>query len=288
MLPPTSTPCSSVRACETPKVDPLEPVAGAGLGMKSSISDVSGVARRWRDAFAARDLAALETLLADDVRWGPAEETPETCHTRSEVLNRLAKQAAAGVTARIVEVAAGADAFLVELVVIHPVSRAHQREATVYQVLTVGDGRVTSIRGYPTHAEGAAAAGLPVDPSLHDLEAHSVIPILNVSNLDASFDWFAHLGWARKWAWGALGGELTFGAIESGGQQICLSQNAQGGPGTWLMIWVDNVDTVHAACQRHNLEVIRPPQNEPWHVREMHVRHPDGHVLRVSQGIHAH
>jgi hypothetical protein len=23
----------------------------------------------------------------------------------------------------------------------------------------------------------------------------------------------------------------------------------------------------------------------PWGVREMHVRHPDGHVFRVSQGI---
>jgi hypothetical protein len=23
----------------------------------------------------------------------------------------------------------------------------------------------------------------------------------------------------------------------------------------------------------------------PWGVREMHVRHPDGHVFRISQGI---
>jgi hypothetical protein len=23
----------------------------------------------------------------------------------------------------------------------------------------------------------------------------------------------------------------------------------------------------------------------PWCVREMHVRHPDGHVFRISQGI---
>jgi hypothetical protein len=38
--------------------------------------DVSGVAHRWRDAFDARDLAALGTLLDANVRWGPAEETP--------------------------------------------------------------------------------------------------------------------------------------------------------------------------------------------------------------------
>ena len=23
----------------------------------------------------------------------------------------------------------------------------------------------------------------------------------------------------------------------------------------------------------------------PWHIREMHLRHPDSHVFRVSQGI---
>jgi hypothetical protein len=28
-----------------------------------------------------------------------------------------------------------------------------------------------------------------------------------------------------------------------------------------------------------------PPVDEPWGVREMHVRHPDGHVLRISRGI---
>jgi hypothetical protein len=28
-----------------------------------------------------------------------------------------------------------------------------------------------------------------------------------------------------------------------------------------------------------------PPTDEQWGVREMHVRHPDGHVFRISQGI---
>jgi len=26
----------------------------------------------------------------------------------------------------------------------------------------------------------------------------------------------------------------------------------------------------------------------PWGVREMHVRHPDGHVLRISQTLSRH
>lgn len=54
----------------------------------------------------------------------------------------------------------------------------------------------------------------------------------------------------------------------------------------WMSVWVDDVDAVHAVCVREGLEVMRPPQNEPWGVREMQVRHPDGHVLRIGQGIH--
>jgi hypothetical protein len=249
------------------------------------------VAARWRAAFAARDLAALEQLLDENVRWGDAEDTPQTCHSRSEVLASLAHQAAHGASVRVVDVAAGPEAFVIELDVTHRETPEHQRERTVYQVLTVRNDLVTDIRGYPTRAEAAEAAGLGPDESLQALQtmqARELVPILNVSNLAASFVWFAHLGWAKKWAWGTTGAEPTFGAIESGAFSIFLSANSQGAPGMWLQIWVDDVDEVHAACQRHHLEVIRPPQNEPWHVREMHVRHPDGHILRISQGIHSH
>jgi hypothetical protein len=31
--------------------------------------------------------------------------------------------------------------------------------------------------------------------------------------------------------------------------------------------------------------VTWPPTDEPWGVREFHLRHPDGHTFRVSAGI---
>ena len=37
--------------------------------------------------------------------------------------------------------------------------------------------------------------------------------------------------------------------------------------------------------QSFSLEVTWPPTDMPWNVREMHVRHPDGHVFRISRGI---
>ena len=55
-----------------------------------------------------------------------------------------------------------------------------------------------------------------------------------------------------------------------------------------MSIWVDDVDAVHQRCLEQGLEVTWPPTDMPWNVREMHVRHPDGHVFRISRGIEEH
>ena len=52
-----------------------------------------------------------------------------------------------------------------------------------------------------------------------------------------------------------------------------------------MSIWVEDVDEVHRRCLEQGLEVTWPPTDEPWGVREMHVRHPDGHVFRISRGM---
>src|SRR6202043_1906404 len=67
--------------------------------------------------------------------------------------------------------------------------------------------------------------------SFGGMNAKHVTPILNVSDISASFAWFEKWGWRECWGWGT---PPTFGAV---------------GPG------------------------------------EMDVRHPDGHVFRVSKGI---
>ena len=133
------------------------------------------------------------------------------------------------------------------------------------------------------------------------MEARRLNPILNVSDLRASFAWFEQLGWTKAWDWGD---SPTFGAVRSGSCEIFLCQGGQGGRGkgpssstfgpqgdqagdrgVWMSVWVDDVDEVHRHCLARGLDVTWPPTDMPWNVREMHVRHPDGHVFRVSQGI---
>ena len=130
------------------------------------------------------------------------------------------------------------------------------------------------------------------------MTAHGITPILNVSDLAASFDWFAKWGWKKRWDWGT---PPTFGAVQSGKAEIFLCQGSQGGrgrgpntttfqkqgdeagdKGVWMSVWVENVDDVYKECLAAGLEITFLPHDMPWAVREMHVRHPDGHVFRVG------
>jgi catechol 2,3-dioxygenase-like lactoylglutathione lyase family enzyme len=131
--------------------------------------------------------------------------------------------------------------------------------------------------------------------------AKRLTPILNVSDIEESFAWFEKLGWKKGWDWGT---PPTFGGVCSGECEIFLCEGGQGGrgerplprvegfdgsaaegQGVWMSMWVDDVDAIHRHCVAQGLEVTMAPTNEPWGVREMHVRHPDGHVFRVSQGM---
>lgn len=131
--------------------------------------------------------------------------------------------------------------------------------------------------------------------------AHGLTPILNVSDLQQSFAWFEKLGWRKGWDWGS---PPTFGGVCSGRCEIFLCQGGQGGrggsgpsfgpgsdeaaeTGVWMSVWVEDVDAVHRRCVEQGIEVAWPPTDMPWGVREMHVRHPDGHVFRIGRGIEA-
>ena len=131
--------------------------------------------------------------------------------------------------------------------------------------------------------------------------AKGLTPILNVSDIGESFKWFDKLGWSKAWDWG---NPPSFGGVCSGEYQIFLCENGQGGRGRsplastsplegndtadrgmWMSIWVEDVDAVYQNCLAQGIEVTFPPTDMPWNVREMHVRHPDGHVFRISKGI---
>jgi predicted enzyme related to lactoylglutathione lyase len=138
--------------------------------------------------------------------------------------------------------------------------------------------------------------------SFPTMEVKGLTPILNVSDIAGTVAWFEKWGWKKLWDWGT---PPTFGAVGSGKETcIFLCQGAQGSrgrgantttfqhegdeegdKGVWMSVWVDDVDAMHKHCVATGLEVTFPPTDMPWKVREMHLRHPDGHVFRVGRGV---
>ena len=136
-------------------------------------------------------------------------------------------------------------------------------------------------------------------PHNEAVDVLTITPILNVSDIDASFAWFEKLGWKRLWRYEEDGG---FAAVGSGAVEVFLCEGAQGSRGTrkpqharddttdgvWMTWWLESpaaVDAAHELALHHGLEVSRPPTDEPWGVREFHLRHSDGHTFRVSAGL---
>ncbi len=133
------------------------------------------------------------------------------------------------------------------------------------------------------------------------MQVEGITPVLNVSDIAASIAWFEKWGWKKKWDWGT---PPTFAAVGCDNATIFMCLNAQGGrgkgantttfqvegdeagdKGVWMSVFVDDVDGVYQQCVAAGLDITLPPTNVPWGMREMHVRHPEGHVFRVGKAL---
>jgi len=108
----------------------------------------------------------------------------------------------------------------------------------------------------------------------------SSVPILSVKSVRASIDYYVHkLGFEKEWDWGD---PPTFGCVWRDQVRIFLCEGGQGAPGTWISIFVQNVDALHEDYQRRGAIIRQAPANFPWGVREMNVQDLDGHRLRMG------
>lgn len=115
------------------------------------------------------------------------------------------------------------------------------------------------------------------------ITAECLTPILYVRDFAEAMNYYTEkLLFEKLWEWGDPPG---FGAVRLGKVEIFFSQGGQGHPGMWLCIFVDDVDDYCERIKKLGAEVIFGPENEPWGVREIHVRDPNEHVIRFGHGI---
>lgn len=142
----------------------------------------------------------------------------------------------------------------------------------------------TPLDGLPPDADPeiarllAAAGGAPVQPAGPRFD--SLIPVLNVRSVPDAITYYRdRLGFRLDWEWGDPPG---FACIDRGPVRIFLCQGAQGGPGMWLCVNVDDVDALYREYQASGAIIRQPPANQPWGMREMLVEDADGHRLRMG------
>ncbi|MEM8638482.1 MAG: bleomycin resistance family protein [Cyanobacteria bacterium P01_G01_bin.54] len=105
-------------------------------------------------------------------------------------------------------------------------------------------------------------------------------PVLNVQNLARSLDYYTQvLGFQKDWDWGDPPG---FACVSRDGVCIFFCEDGQGQAGTWMSIFVDDVDALYAEYQASGAIIRQAPTNFEWGMREMNIEDPDGHRLRIG------
>ena len=105
-------------------------------------------------------------------------------------------------------------------------------------------------------------------------------PVLSVHDVGASVRyWVEQLGFRREFSWGD---PMTFAGVTRDGIEVMFCQDGQGHAGTWMTIWVDDVDVLFDELRSGAADIRHAPVDLPWGVREMNVADPDGHRIRFS------
>lgn len=274
----------------------------------------------WLDALRRHDPDLIADRLAQDIVW-QGLRADLVCPNRDAVLDNIAgggplRDQVTGIEITVV------DAHRVLLRVKLPGVTEFFGETLngqIFDVFTIADGVILRIDEFKTRDDAITFAhSTPApSPARNGEHAHPapitpgprverVVPILNVSDIRDSFAWFAKLGWPRGFEWSATESDPHpgFGSVQTGNCEIFLCRDGQGsrgkgantstfGPdgdetsdkGVWMSIWVNDADAIHQRCLSEGLDITHPPTNEPWGVREFHVRHPDGHVFRISTNL---
>jgi predicted enzyme related to lactoylglutathione lyase len=90
----------------------------------------------------------------------------------------------------------------------------------------------------------------------------------------------------REWSSGSTRGVVFFlggGFIELSGSS---RTGASGSVGLWLQ--VRDVDVVGHELEEAGVDIIEPPTDKPWGLREMQIRDPDGLSIMIVEAPETH
>lgn len=121
-----------------------------------------------------------------------------------------------------------------------------------------------------------------------------VVPILKVTNIDASLAFYAMLGFATDFRYEATPTGPYYAGVSRDGVQLHLSTHGGDGViGTAVYCYVDDIDALFRELIGRGLTVPGNPDSpvedgpvdQTWGMREFYVRDPDGNALRFGTPV---
>ena len=120
----------------------------------------------------------------------------------------------------------------------------------------------------------------------HDSTLVLAVPILACTDIDETISFYVdRLGFEREWVWGDPPED---GGVRRGEVQLYFMRNpalAETSAGREVMLFVEDVDTMHAEHVRRGAPMISPLRDEPWGLREYSVADLHGHRLRFAESL---
>ena len=105
-----------------------------------------------------------------------------------------------------------------------------------------------------------------------------IVPILHITNAQASIDWYSQLGFTVEWQHAFKPGWPLYVSLQGGPARLHLSEHRlDGGPATHVYLYVEDVDSIIPAgiCV----------EDRPWGMREARLTDPDGNEVRVGSQL---
>lgn len=135
---------------------------------------------------------------------------------------------------------------------------------------------------------------MPDDLARHH-QLHGVQPVLPVADVQAAAEWFRDvLGLQIEFVHGEppQHARVMAGRLGPGGWgapvyiHLSLAASLPVAPCGELRIHVGHaLDELFARCRRHGAQLLTPPANQPWGLREFVLATPDGHRLRLCAEV---
>src|SRR5438552_9977567 len=114
----------------------------------------------------------------------------------------------------------------------------------------------------------------------------SCVPVLKITDAKISCEYYCKvLGFTKNWEHQFGPGFPLFVSVSRGPTTLFLTEHPECSPGALVYFYVKEVDSLSKEFKKNGAAVDLDPTDQPWGVREMRVRDPDGNRLRFGQTL---